>query len=206
MALGHCIAIPSDLSTTAGVDGFAKDFCQRETQLDILVNNAGATWSEPLETFSEAGWDRVMYLNLKGLFFLTQRLLPQLRAAAKKTKQGRIINIASVDGLRVPASLQTLPYPASKAAVIHLTRVLAASLVTDSITVNAIAPGPFESKMMSHLLASEDGRRAVESQIPMGRIGSPEDIAGLIVFLASRGAAYITGATIPLDGGYTYLK
>lgn len=204
-ALGTCVAIPSDLSNNNGIDAFAAWLAEREEMVDILVNNAGAAWGEPLETFSEAGWDRVMDLNVKSLFFLTQKLLPQLRAAAAGSGRGRVINIGSIEGFLMPMAPDNYVYPASKAAVHHLTRVLARRLAADKITVNAIAPGPFESKMTAYVMATEEGRKQVAAQIPLGRVGAPEDMAALATFLASAASDYITGTTIPLDGGYVNL-
>lgn len=201
-AHGACVAHPSDLSTISGVADFVEWLSQREQDVDILVNNAGATWGEPIETFSEEGWDRVMDLNLKSLFFLTQKMLPLLRGAATKSGRGRVINIGSIEGIKLPMLEDSFAYPASKAAVHHLTRAMARTLAKDQITVNAIAPGPFESKMMAFALGHEEGRKAIGAQIPLGRIGRASDMVGLSTFLASPAADYITGATIPLDGGY----
>ena len=158
---------------------------EREDKIDILVNNAGATWGEPLETFSEEGWDRVIDLNLKSLFFLTQKTLPLLRNASAAKGRGRVINIGSIEGIKLPMLEDSYAYPASKAAVHHLTRAMARALAKDQITVNAIAPGPFESKMMAFALGHEEGRAAIGAQIPMGRIGQPSDMIGLSRFLAS---------------------
>jgi len=199
---GTIIAHPSDLSTHAGVESFADWVAAREEKIDILVNNAGAAWGEPIETFSEAGWDRVMDLNVKSIFFMTQKLLPQLRAAAAAEGRARVINIGSIEGLTLPSFSESYAYPTSKAAVHHLTRTLAGRLATDKITVNAIAPGPFESKMTAFALASDEGKELVGANMPLGRIGLPEDMAALSVFLAAPSADYITGTTIPLDGGY----
>ncbi|MEM8496578.1 MAG: SDR family NAD(P)-dependent oxidoreductase [Pseudomonadota bacterium] len=203
---GDCIAWPSDLSTCEGVDEFVKRLAAKEEKVDILVNNAGATWGEPIETFSEKAWDRVMNLNAKSLFFVTQGLLPQLRMAAKHAGRGRVINIGSMEGDNVPMLPGNIAYPASKAAVHHLTRVIAKELIADKISVNAIAPGPFESKMMEFALSTQEGRDAVAGTIPAGRIGSPDDIIGLCTYLASAASDYLTGATIPLDGGYSNLR
>lgn len=201
-AYGECISHSSDLSSNAGVADFVAWLSEREKGIDILVNNAGATWGEPVETFSEEGWDRVMDLNLKSLFFLTQKILPLLRSAAEANGRGRVINIGSIEGIKLPMLQDSFAYPASKAAVHHLTRALARTLAPDNITVNAIAPGPFESKMMAFALGHEEGRKAIGAQIPLGRIGQASDMMGLSTFIASPAADYITGATIPLDGGY----
>jgi len=198
--LGTCCALPADLSTMAGVEQLATVFAAREAKLDVLVNNAGANWAEELESFPESGWDKVMTLNLKSIFFLTRALLPQLRAAASHQDPARVINIGSVDGLHVPA-LNTFAYSASKAGLHHMTRVLAGKLAPDDITVNAVAPGPFESKMMAETLKRFGAQMA--ATIPRRRIGEPEDMAGVAIYLASRAGAYLTGAVIPVDGGST---
>ena len=203
---GACIAHPSDLSTHEGVSEFTEWLGAREDKLDILVNNAGAAWGEPIEEFSEAGWDRVMDLNVKSIFFMTQKLLPQLRAAATAAGRGRIINIGSVEGFTMPMAPGNFAYPASKAAVHHLTRSLARELAPDNITVNAISPGPFESKMTAYALGTEEGKEMVSAGIPLGRIGTRDDMIGLSTFLASPAADYLTGVSIPLDGGYVNLR
>lgn len=196
--LGSCVALPADLGSNPGVLDLAKQLRAREPSLDVLVNNAGANWGEPLEDFPEAGWDKVMTLNVKSIFFLTRELLPQLRAAATPERPARVINIGSIDGLHVPP-LETYSYSTSKAALHHLTRVLARRLAADDITVNAVAPGPFESKMMAATL--EAAGDMIARTNPRKRIGIPDDMAGVAVFLASQAAAYITGAVIPVDGG-----
>ena len=205
-AFGECISHPSDLSTHEGVTAFAEWLGGREDKIDILVNNAGAAWGEPIEKFSEQGWDRVMDLNVKSLFFMTQKLLPQLRAAAAVSGRGRVINIGSIEGLTMPMAPGNFAYPASKAAVHHLTRSLARELASDKITVNAISPGPFESKMTAYALDTEEGRKMFVDAIPLGRIGTPEDMTGLATFLASAASDYVTGVSIPLDGGYVNLR
>ena len=203
---GECIAQPSDLSSVEGVTAFGDWLAERESKLDILVNNAGATWGEPLESFSEAGWDRVMDLNVKSLFFLTQKLLPMLRSAAADAGRGRVINIGSIEGYTLPMHPGSFAYPASKAAVHHLTRSLARELAPDRITVNGISPGPFESKMTAFALSTDEGKAAVATAIPLARTGEPRDMIGLSVFLASPASDYITGVSIPLDGGYVNLR
>lgn len=196
--VGHCVALPFDLSTMTGVEGLAAELQAREPRLDVLVNNAGATWGAPIEAFPEAGWDKVLDLNVKSVFYLTARLLPALRAAASPEAPARVINIASVNGIE-PPDLETYAYSASKAGCIMLTRHLAKRLARENILVNAIAPGPFPSQMMAARLA-EDGD-AIRARNPLGRTGEPEDMAGVAIFLASRASAYTTGAVIPCDGG-----
>ncbi len=197
-AYGECIALPADLSQLEEVERLAAVVSEREDAVHILVNNAGAAWGASIGEVPEIGWDKVMDLNAKSLFFLSQALLPQIEAAATEDDPARIINIGSVDGLAIP-KLETYSYPASKAAVHHLTRVLAHRLGERNITVNAIAPGPFESKMMDYTLANY--RDEIEATLPRGRLGTPEDIAGTVIYLSSRAGAYITGVVIPVDGG-----
>ena len=197
-----CTAIPGDLSTPEGATALAEAVRGEFGELDILVNNAGANWGAPLEEFPASGWDRAMHTNVEGIFHLTVALLPALRAAATDDDPARVINIGSIDGIRAPA-LDNYSYSASKAAVHMLTRHLAKRLAGDRITVNAIAPGPFESKMMAFLLDNPEAREQIERTVPLGRIGRPDDVAGLTLFLASRAGSYMTGAVIPLDGGVT---
>ncbi len=194
-----CIAIQADLSKAAECDRLAREVTEREGgTLDILVNNAGANWGEAYETFPDAAWDRVLDVNVKGVFHLTRALTPALAAAATPESPARIINIGSVDGLHVPG-LETYSYSASKAAVHHLTKVLAQKLARQHITVNAVSPGPFESKMMAATLDAY--RDVIESTVPLGRIGRPDDMAGIAIFLSSKAGAYLTGTVIPVDGG-----
>ena len=194
---GSCTALPADLGTEAGARALADALSAREGALHVLVNNAGANWGAPLADYPDSAWDKVLALNVKGVFHLSRLLLPQLEKGARPGDPARIINIGSIDGLQVPV-LETYAYSASKAAVHHLTRALAHKLAPN-ITVNAIAPGPFESKMMAETL--ERFRDVIISSCPMGRIGEPEDMAGTAIFLASRAGAYLTGAVIPVDGG-----
>ena len=200
--LGECISIPADLSTEAECRRLAEEIASREDRLHILVNNAGATWGAPIEEFDDAAWDRVLSLNVKGVFHLTKFLLPQLRAASAEDDPARVINIGSIDGIRTPV-METYSYSASKAAVHQLSRHLAKRLAPE-ITVNAIAPGPFESKMMASTL--EAFGDAIASSTPMRRIGRPDDMAGTAIFLASRAGSYLTGAVIPVDGGIASLS
>jgi NAD(P)-dependent dehydrogenase (short-subunit alcohol dehydrogenase family) len=201
-AFGDCEAIPADLSTPEGAGALAEAVRARFDALHVLVNNSGATWGAPLEEFPASGWDRVMHTNLESVFHLTVGLLPALQAAASADDPARVINIGSIDGIRVP-QVDTYSYSASKAAVHMLTRHLARRLASEQITVNAIAPGPFESKMMAFMLDTPEKRAEVAKIVPLGRIGRPDDAAGLTVFLASRAGSFLTGAVIPLDGGIT---
>ncbi len=197
---GECISLPLDLASMSGVDALAAGIAGRETKLDILVNNAGATWGAPLDDFPESGWDRVVDLNVKSVFFLTQKLLPLLRAAAKACDPARVINIGSIAGTHVGGG-DNYSYKVSKAAVHHLTRDLAGRLGREGILVNAIAPGPFETKMMEFALRDPESKRRIEQSIPLGRVGVAADIAGVALFLCAPESAYLTGAVIPLDGG-----
>jgi NAD(P)-dependent dehydrogenase (short-subunit alcohol dehydrogenase family) len=196
-AVGEVIAIPADLGTEAGAKDLARQVAEREGALHVLVNNAGANWGAPYAEYPDSAWDKVLALNLKGVFHLTRELTPLLEKAAKPGDPARVVNIGSIDGLRVPP-LETFAYSASKAGVHHLTRALAKRLAP-SITVNAIAPGPFESRMMAETL--KRFKDAIVATCPMGRIGEPEDVAGAVIYLASRAGAYLTGAVIPVDGG-----
>ncbi len=195
--IGEAVAIPANLSTEEECRRLADAIAERESSLDILVNNAGATWGAPIAEFDEAAWERVLALNVKGVFHLTKFLLPLLQAAGTAENPARVINIGSVDGLHVPG-METYSYSASKAAVHQLTRHLAKRLAP-SVTVNAIAPGPFESKMMAATLAAAGD--AIASAVPMKRIGQPDDMAGTAIFLSSRASSYITGTVIPVGGG-----
>ena len=197
---GECIAIPIDMSTVEGCNKLAAEIIKREPKLDILVNNAGAAWGAAFDEFPEQGWDKVMNLNVKSLFFLTKALAKPLRAAATKDKPGKVINIASIDGLSVNP-METYSYQASKAAVIHLTRRMAAKLIKDNINVTAICPGAFESDMNT---AARDHGDTVAKAIPSKRIGTPEDMAGIAIYLASRAGDYVVGNSIAVDGGIVY--
>lgn len=197
---GSCVSVPADLSTEAGAKELAAAVAARETALHVLVNNAGANWGAPLAEYPDAAWDKLLALNVKAVFHLTRALLPLLEHAQRPGDPARVINIGSIDGLAVPL-LETYAYSASKAAVHHLTRVLAMQLAPRGITVNAVAPGPFESKMMAETLTRF--RDTIIASCPLGRIGEPEDMAGVAIYLASRAGAYVTGAVIPVDGGIT---
>jgi NAD(P)-dependent dehydrogenase (short-subunit alcohol dehydrogenase family) len=194
---GSAIAVPADLSTEAECLRLADEIGTRENSLDILVNNAGATWGAPLAEFDEAAFERVLALNVKGVFHLTKFLVPLLQAAGTVDEPARVINIGSIDGIQVP-TLETYSYSASKAAVHQLTRHLAKRLAP-LVTVNAIAPGPFESKMMAATL--EAFGEQIAASAPLKRIGRPDDMAGAAIYLSSRAGSYLTGAIIPVDGG-----
>jgi NAD(P)-dependent dehydrogenase (short-subunit alcohol dehydrogenase family) len=195
---GTCIPLPADLGSEAGCRQLADALAAREERLHILVNNAGANWGAPLSEYPDAGWEKVFALNVKGVFHLTRFLVPLLEKAASEDDPARVINIGSIDGLQAPM-LDTYAYSSSKAAVHQLTRVLAHRLAGQRITVNAIAPGPFESKMMAETL--QRFGEQIRASCPLGRIGRPDDMAGTAIFLASRAGAYLTGAVIPVDGG-----
>ena len=198
-----CISVPADLSNLDGINELSNTISQ-EDSLDILVNNAGASWGEPIDEYSEKGWDKVMDTNVKGVFFLTQKLLPLLRDSGTSEDPSRVINIGSIDGIKT-GLFDAFSYGPSKAALHHLTRVLAASLVRENIIVNAIAPGPFPTWMLSTGVGGGGDIDIDWSELgnnnPRGRVGTPEDIAGLAIFLSSRAGAYTVGQTITCDGG-----
>lgn len=191
------IGLPGDLSTLEGIQSLADQIAQREVKLDILVNNAGAAWGQDFEDFTEEGWDRTMNINVKTPFFLTQKLYPLLKASASEAQPAKVINISSVDGQRINP-WETYPYQASKAAVIHLTRRMAARLVRDNIFVSSISPGAFPTQMNR---AARDREDAAAAGIPAGRIGRTEDMAAGAVYLASRAGDYVIGETLTIDGG-----
>ncbi|MDX1509021.1 MAG: SDR family oxidoreductase [Woeseiaceae bacterium] len=198
--LGECIAIPHDLSTIEGIRTFVAAVADREDRVHILINNAGAAWGEAFDEFPEEGWDKVMNINLKSPFFLTQQMAPLLRAAASEEQPARVINVASIDGIRV-TDMETYSYVSSKAGLIHLTRRLAKRLVGEHIHVNAIAPGAFASDMNVFARDNPDG---VSAGIPARRIGRPGDMAGTAVYMCSRAGDYLVGVTITVDGGIAY--
>jgi NAD(P)-dependent dehydrogenase (short-subunit alcohol dehydrogenase family) len=197
-AYGRAVSVPANLATEEECARLAAEVGRSEERIHVLVNNAGATWGAALAEFPASAWDKVLDLNLKAPFFLTRVFLPLLEAAGTADDPARVINVGSIDALRVP-ELHTYSYAASKAGLHQLTRVLARELGPRHITVNAVAPGPFESKMMAATLAEHGEQIAASS--PLGRIGRPDDMAGVAVFLSGRGAAYVTGAVIPVDGG-----
>lgn len=202
---GECISLPANLAELDGIEKLAGQLAELEPKLDILVNNAGVSWGQPLDEFPEIGWDKVMDTNVKGVFFLTQKLLPLLRKSANAEDPARVINVGSIDGIKNPV-FETFSYGPSKAAVHHLTRVLAAHLVKENILVNAIAPGPFPTYMLSTGVGgggdteNTDWDRVGRGN-PRGRVGTAEDIAGLAIFLSSRASAFTVGEVITCDGG-----
>ena len=199
--IGPCVSLPADVSTQGGVQQLVAAYQQHERSLDILVNNAGAAWGAPYEDFPESGWDKVVDLNLKAPFFLTQALTPLLKKAATD-HLAKVIHIASIDGVSVNPQ-ETYSYAASKAGLIHLTRRMALKLAPERIAVSAIAPGAFASTMNKD---ARDHGDEVAQRIPLGRIGTPEDMAGAAIFLASRAGDYVVGSTLIVDGGVTYAR
>jgi NAD(P)-dependent dehydrogenase (short-subunit alcohol dehydrogenase family) len=199
---GACFAMPADLSSVEGVRVLAAAFSARERKLDILVNNAGAAWLAEFDAFPEKGWDKVVDLNLKTPFFLTQALHGALKAAASREQPAKVINIASIDGIFVNP-LETYSYHASKAGLIHLTRRMAATLIADHIVVSAIAPGPFPSDMN---VDARDNAEQLARRVPAQRIGTDEDMAGAAIYLASRAGDYVVGATVTVDGGIAFAR
>ena len=202
---GECISLPADVADVASIERLAAALGERESKLDILVNNAGVTWGAPLDTFPETGWDKVMDTNVKGVFYTIQKLLPLLEAAGTADDPARVVNVGSIDGIRLP-SFDTVNYGPSKAAVHTLTRQMAARLVKRNIIVNAIAPGPFPTYMLSAGVGGggdvdNTDWGAIAGRNPRGRVGSPEDIAGLAIFLCSRAGAYTVGEVVTCDGG-----
>ncbi len=193
-----CIAIPGDLSDLEGIEGLYNDFCKHENNLDILINNAGAVWGQAFEEFSEQGWDKVMNLNVKTMFFLTKKFLELLKINSNSNNYSRVINIGSIDGINTPY-YENYSYSIAKAAVHKLTKVLAAKLIKEFIICNAIAPGPFPSKMLGS--AVNHDYSIIGAKNPSQRVGQAEDIAGLALFLSSRASQYTIGEIITCDGG-----
>ena len=196
----NCHSLPQDVSNIEGCRTLASRFSKTQPKLDILVNNAGAAWGMPFEEFTEAGWDKVMDLNLKSPFFLVQSLHDSLKAAGSLDKPAKVINITSIDGMRLNP-WETYSYHASKSGLIYLTKRMAARLVSDHINVTSIAPGAFASEMNR---AARDKGDDVAKRIPSGRIGTAEDMAGAAIFLASRAGDYVVGDTITVDGGIVH--
>ena len=197
---GVCVSLPQDVSTVDGCRALAAAYARHEPTLDILVNNAGAAWGAPFDEFPESGWDKVMNLNLKSPFFLTQALAAPLRAAASAERPAKVINVASIDGIR-PNPQETYSYHASKAGLIHLTRRMAATLIADNIVVSGIAPGAFASEMNRD---ARDHGEEVAKRIPARRIGEEADMQGVAIYLASRAGDYVVGVTIAVDGGVAF--
>ena len=197
---GECIAIPSDMSSVEGIASFVAEISKHESKVDVLINNAGASWSAPIEDFPENGWDKVMDINIKSVFFTIQKFLPLLKAAGNTDQPARVINIASINGIR-NSGMTTYSYTASKSGVILLTEHLATDLASHWINVNAIAPGFFPSNLTKHIVQNDEMTEDALSKIPRGRMGKPEDIAGTAIFLCSPASSWITGETIVLDGG-----
>jgi NAD(P)-dependent dehydrogenase (short-subunit alcohol dehydrogenase family) len=200
-AFGHCVSLPADVSTLEGAQALVEAYATHEQTLDILVNNAGAAWGAPYDEFPESGWDKVVDLNLKAPFFLTKAFTPMLKAAATD-HLAKVINIASIDGVSVNPQ-ETYSYAASKGGLIHLTKRMALRLVQERIAVSAIAPGAFASSMNKE---ARDHADEVKGHIPAGRIGTPEDMAGAAIYLASRAGDYVVGSTLIVDGGVTYAR
>lgn len=197
---GTCVALPMDVSTLEGARGLATAYAAHESSLDILVNNAGAAWLAGFDDFPEKGWDKVMDLNVKSPFFLTQALAAPLRAAARPDRPAKVINIASIDGIYL-TPIETYSYAASKSALIQLTRLMASRLAKDHIVVTAIAPGPFKSEMN---IRARDHETEVAAQVPVRRIGNDLDMAGAAIFLASRAGDFVVGSVITVDGGIAF--
>lgn len=199
---GHIVSLPADVSTRAGIEKLVAAYSKHEDKLDILVNNAGAAWGAPYDEFPESGWDKVVNLNMKTPFFLTQALTPLLRKGAAGEHLAKVINIASIDGISVNM-WDTYSYSASKAGVIHLTKRMAMHLIKERIVVSGIAPGPFASEMNKE---ARDHADEVAQYTPAGRIGKPEDMAGAAIYLASNAGDFVVGSTVIVDGGVTYTR
>ena len=199
----NCIPVSGDISNTEGIEALVNFLNAAEPNgIDFLINNAGAAWVATYDDFPESGWDKVIDLNLKTPFFLTQKLTASLEKKGTSEDPSRVVNIASIDGLHVPM-METYSYTASKSGIIHLTKHLAKTLVNRNIIVNAIAPGPFDSHMLGKAVNFDYS--FIAESVPRKRIGSPEDIAGLCMYLCSRAGAYTIGETITCDGGLAKL-
>jgi NAD(P)-dependent dehydrogenase (short-subunit alcohol dehydrogenase family) len=199
-AIGPCEGFGGTVASEQGVAALAEETRRRAGGLDILINNAGANWGAPFEKFEWKGWDRVLSVNVAGLFTLTRDLMPLLLASGSEERPATVINIGSVMGT-ITQSENAYSYAASKGAVHHLTRILASEFAGRHVTVNAIAPGPFKTRMTAFTLDGQAGLAAALASVPMGRLGRPEDLAATVLYLAGRGGAYTTGAVIPVDGG-----
>ncbi len=199
-AEGTAEGFAADLSNEEGIDDLCREVADRTDKLHILINNSGATWGEPLDTFPYAAWGKIMGLNVTAMFTLTRNLLPLMEKATGDNDPARVINLGSVMGT-IPIADGAYSYSVSKGALHHLTKILANEFAARRITVNAFAPGPFQSRMTAFATASEEGAAAVSAINPLGRIGAPSDIAGATLFLCGRGGSYVTGAIIPIDGG-----
>jgi NAD(P)-dependent dehydrogenase (short-subunit alcohol dehydrogenase family) len=195
---GICSYLSADLSKISECKRIVEEIEKKENYIDILINNSGCTWGAPLNDFPEFGWDKVMNLNVKSIFFLIKYCIPLLEKSAKPNSPSKIINIGSIDGIRIP-SLETYSYSSSKAALHHLTKVLASKLAEKNITVNAIAAGAFETKMMASTL--KQFGNIIKNSIPLQRIGTPPDICGICIYLSSTAGNWVTGAIIPVEGG-----
>lgn len=204
-ASGTAEGFAGDVGSEAGVDALVAEVKARTETLDILMNNAGVTWGAPMGQFPFAAWDKVMSVNVAGVFDLTQKLLPMLAASGSVDDPARVINVGSVMGEREMGD-GAYSYSASKAAVMHLTKILGKELAGHAITVNALAPGPFVSRMTAFATGSEDQREKVGADVPLRRVGRDEDIAGCVLFLAGRGGAYVTGGVIPVSGGINVMS
>lgn len=198
--MGECISLPADLSTEEGITALVQQISSAEDRLDILINNAGATWGAPLDEFPAAAFQKVMNLNVNAVFELTRQCLPLLRKGATAPDPSRVVITSSVEGISTSGQAN-FPYSASKAGVIHLAKHLAKTVASEHITVNCLAPGPFDSKMMAFALDNPEIRAAIAGNIPLQRIGEPEDVAGAVIYLCSRAGAYVTGQTLAVDGG-----
>jgi NAD(P)-dependent dehydrogenase (short-subunit alcohol dehydrogenase family) len=196
---GSCIALPGNVGTRDGRERLIADLRAQVDALDVLVNNAGALWAAPLDDYPEAGWDKVFDLNVKAVFYLVQGLLPLLERAATPADPARIVNVGSVNALRIPEH-ETYAYVSSKAAVHHLTRHLAAKLAPRNVTANVLAPGLYPSKMLASDIATK-GEDAAVARVPLGRLSNMLDMAGAALYLSSRAGSFLTGAIIPVDGG-----
>ncbi|GAB5439080.1 SDR family NAD(P)-dependent oxidoreductase [Falsiruegeria mediterranea] len=204
-APGSAEGFAGDVGSAEGINAMVTEVKNRTETLDILMNNSGVTWGAPMGQFPHEAWEKVMNVNVAGVFDLTQKLLPMLMASAKDGDPARVINVGSVMG-EIPMGDGAYSYSASKAAVMHLSKVMAKELAGYNVTVNSLAPGPFVSRMTAFATADEEKRAKVGSDVPLGRVGRDEDIAGCMLFLCGRGGAYVTGAIIPVSGGINVMS